>query len=844
MLNAAFMLGVPVYKQASASIDQRVADLLLRMTVAHTAQTHTAPRHRNSPVCLCMCPQLEEKVEQMHGDGMVGNPSDLAKRHAKTGLGSIGHHISTIDDLRAQNEVQAAMMDSCRLGIPIDFTAETLHSGGHLGVTIFPMPSLQGASWNVTLVHDIAASNALQARASGTNHGLAPVINVATDPRFGRTQETFGEDPFPVGTMAVASVLGLQGEDGAAGPSTYLGTPGAKIISQAKHFFAYGYGGRDGAAALLDERSLSEVYGRPWRRAIAKAGLRGLMASHNSVNWEPVHGSHRWLTDYLRRELRFGNGYIGADSHDVLALYKNHKVATSIEDAAALAVTAGLDQDLNNIDGTPFGTLVNQSQSAELSAAIDRAAGNVLRLKFAAGLFDQPLANESLWVERDSAPARQLARLAAEEGAVLLINRNKTLPLEKKSQKPMRVAVIGPNADQKDNMLGDYSPSAALSEKAWGDGKQVVTVYSGLRSYVAANRLNASVSWAQGCDISLAPISEQQQAEAVALHRASDVTVLVVGDSTATSAGFTHESCGEGADRQSLDLFGQQMALLNALVAANSSAKLVVVLIHGRPQTFGPDNAALAKVDALVAVWRPGEEGGAALARLLFGDVSPSGKLTQAWPHSAGHVHGPGNPWFQPYQEDGGAKANPNVDGPSSVLFPFGFGLSYAAFKYAPPTLAMQASRAGETVLISVTVRNDGPVDAATVVQIYAGAPVGTPRGITRNQRALVGYTKLKLRVNETRIAEVAIETEDLARYDPHLRQWVVDPGNYTLFAQECAGSFWDGYLMDVEPIPNPPLRDAGRSPATKLDPRSPAGPTWQGVGCVVMGSVQLAVHT
>ena len=774
---------------------------------------------------------------------MVGDVSDLVRRHAKIGLGSIGPQVSTIDNLRSQNAAQAAMMDSSRLGIPIDFTAETLHSGGHPGVTVFPMPSLQGSSWNVTLVHEIAASNALQARASGTNHGLAPVINVATDPRFGRTQETFGEDPFLVGTMAVASVLGLQGEDGAAGPSTYLGTPGTKVISQAKHFFAYGYGGRDGAAALLDERSLSEVYGRPWRRAIAKAGLRGLMASHNSVNWEPMHGSHRWLTAYLRRELRFGNGYIGADSHDVLGLYAKHKVAASIEDAAALAVTAGLDQDLNNIDGTPFGTLINQSQTAELSAAIDRAAGNVLRLKFAAGLFDRPLANESLWTERDSAPARQLARLAAEEGAVLLINRN-TLPLGKKSEKAMRLAVIGPNADQKDNTLGDYNPSAAVSEKAWGGGKQVVTVYSGLRSYVAANRLNASVSWAAGCDISLAPISEQQQAEAVALHRASDVTVLVVGDSTASSEGFTRESCGEGADRQSLDLFGQQMALLNALVAANSSAKLVVVLIHGRPQTFGPNNAALAKVDALLAAWRPGEEGGTALARLLFGDVSPSGKLTQAWPQHAGHVRGPGNPWFQPFQEDGGAKAVPNKDGPSSVLFPFGFGLSYATFKYAPPALATQASRAGETVIVSVTVRNEGPVDASTVVQIYAATPVGTPRGVTRNQRALVGYTKLKLGVNETRTAEVAVETDDLARYDPHARQWVVDPGDYTLFAQDCAGSFWDGFLMDVKPIPNPPRPDADRStPATKVDPLAPAGPTWQGVGCVIMGSVKLSVH-
>ena len=383
------------WMDADKTVDERTSLLLAAMTV-------------------------EEKVAQMLGDG-EGKPAAF-KAFGQTGMGSTGLQVATLADLVHQNALQSSMMYSSRLGIPVDFTAETLHSGGHPGCTVFPMPAGQGASWNRTLVHAIATSNALQARASGTSHGLSPVINVATDPRFGRTQEAFGEDPFIVGTMASTAVRGLQGADGAGGPGTYLGSPGERIVAQAKHFFAYDYGGRDGAGALLDERSLVEVFGRPWQRAIAEAGLRGVMASHNSVNREPMHGSRRWLTTYLREELGFGNGYIGADSHNVLALYSAQKVVPSIEAAAALAVTAGLDQDLNTMHDTPFQTLVSQNKTPSLNAAIDRAAGNVLRLKFAARLFDQPLANVSRWSARDS-PAAGVAREAAEQSVVLLINR-------------------------------------------------------------------------------------------------------------------------------------------------------------------------------------------------------------------------------------------------------------------------------------------------------------------------------------------------------------------------------------------------------------------------------------
>eukprot|EP01051_Picozoa_sp_SAG22_P004739 SAG22_NODE_262_length_13373_cov_11.716965_1_plen_695_part_00 len=673
------------------------------------------------------------------------------------------------------------------------------------------------------------------------------------DPRFGRTQEAFGEDPFVVGTMATAAVLGNQGRDGAGGPNTYLGSPKTRMISQAKHFFAYDHGGRDGAQTLLDDRSLFEVYARPWERAVKKAGLRGVMASHNAVNFEPMHGSHRWLTSLLRDQLGFGPGYIAADAGNVAALYSNQMVAASHEAAAALAATAGLDQDLSSMVGTPYTTLAKQKQKTPaLVAAIDRAAGNVLRLKFAAGLFDSPLADSSLWHERDSPRARRLALEAAEEGIVLLVNRGAALPfLRSKSgaqaaaaaaavaATPKRIAVIGPLADDKESTLGDYSPKASDSEKAWGNGAEVITVHAGIQNYVTKGMPGAMVNKSQGCDLAAGPINETSRAKiaaAVALHKASDVTVLVVGDSSGGSVGFGHESCGEGSDRHSLDLFGQQMALIDALVAANSSSKLVVVLIHGRPQTFGPNNGVLAKVDALLACWRPGEEGGTAVANVLFGAVSPSGKLTQAWPTDVGSVNSPGNPWSQPYQADGGdtkTASGPTPQqyqdgdaGANHVLFPFGFGLSFSRFNYSQPTIearhaAVDSLAANETISISVVVQNVGEMDAATVVQIYAApSSPGLTVGITRNQRVLVGYTKIRVRAGQRAVATVQVEVNDMGRYDPYAvpARWVVDPGGYTLFAQDCAGTRWDAYLLHGQP-------------------------QWQGAGCIVMGSTAVTIH-
>eukprot|EP00935_MAST-01C_sp_MAST-1C-sp1_P000418 g418.t1 len=855
----------------------------------------------------------------MLGNGMA-KLTDLTKSFGKTGVGSVGIQVSSLTDLKAQNEAQKQIVESSRLGIPIAFTAETLHSGGHAGCTVYPMPAGQGASWNKTLVELIAAQNALQARASGTVHGLAPVLNVATDPRFGRTQECFGEDPHLVGAMGIAAVKGLQGELSLAGcnssdlPNCYFETPATKILSQAKHFGAYAYGGRDGYSADLSERTLFERYFLPWLR-YAQHGGRGAMASHNSINYEPVHGSYRWLTQVLRDELGFGAGYIGADSHNVVQLSSTQHVAASTSDAAILAVEAGLDQDLNTLHNTPFGTLVGSSaHSAQdpslsaLNASIDRAAGNVLRYKFAARLFDAPYANETAaaFAARDSPAARQLAREAAQQSVVLLINsatakargkgeargqgkgqHQQLLPLDPSSL-PSRIAVIGPNADDAKATLGDYNPTQGvpvvtvlgalveLANKTTAGAAGAADADAGAQAGARA-RANATaggatmeVRYARGANIKDADTSGL--ADAVALHKNwSELTVLVVGDSTAGSAGFGHESCGEGADRDKLDLPGGQMALLEALLRAGTggdadadadtgagagagtsagagagtgggggggggtAAPVIVILIHGRPATFGPGNALLrggagaAGVGALLAAWRPGEEGGHAIVDLLTGRASPSARLTQAWVQSAGAVRSPANPWMQDFP----ANANPPkdyFDSTAAPLFPMGFGLSYADFTLGTMTLEPASVRVpassppaiDQLCNVSVTITATGGArsrPSACVVQIYAERPL--TRGFNTMQRQLVGFGKsAPIAAGSGAVTLVIpVRVADLARYMPatataaagagaglrrraQSRQgWVVDEGTWTLHAATCAGSAWGGWTGEKDKV-------------------------------------------
>ena len=471
----------------------------------------------------------EKQAQTIHLTGCT--LEDCTRRFSATGLGALPQEGGDGPSIVARrNAFQGALMNSSRLHIPVSFHEETLH-GANAGV-IFPMPVAQGATWNVDLVGQIASVVALEAAATGSDRGFSPELNVPTDPRFGRTEENFGEDPTLVSAMGVAAVRGLH-QGSAGGPSSYL-PPGA-IASEAKHFAAYAFGGKDGMAADVSERTLHDVYLRPWKE-YAEAGGRSAMMAHNSINQEPAHASAYYM-GWLRAQGNMSGALLASDMCDVgLLAAHGFKVAADLPGSAALAMGAGLDQELcNPYDGRgqAFTLAAGAVASGALAqAALDRAAANALRPKFAAGLFDGRAFTNASQLGLLNAPAhRALARAAASEGSVLLSNQGGLLPL----RLPLRVALVGPSAGC---APGEAECNATRSQCGGytNGGVPVVTVLA-----AAQNDSAATVEYARGCDYGGSDTSGF--AAALTAASKSDVVVFVGGDSG--GLGWNKNTCGE-----------------------------------------------------------------------------------------------------------------------------------------------------------------------------------------------------------------------------------------------------------------------------------------------------------
>ena len=587
------------YQDPSLPVPTRVTDLLSRLSLDEKIGQTWHPETQPTALITALCAK---------GVGGTALPPSASN--------------DPLSNLRARNDLQRACMAAQPHGIPLSFHQEGLHSGAQ-GGTVFPEPLLTACAWNESLATAIGAVLAFEARGAGVDNTWSPVVNMWTDDRFGRFQEGFSPDPMLTSHLARALVLGVQG-----GPSTaddYLpGGPNVSAWATAKHFAGYGSaaGGLNGAPFVLSNRTLFEWYLRPWRAMVA-VGLRGAMPSHNSVLDVPMHGN-RWLTrNVLRFEFGAGNISTVSDCNDIGAM-QYFRVAGNLSRNTGLAMRAGLDGDLQ-CGRLGSGGLMDQAYYTNIPSAIaggfatvadlDELVTHVLTQKFAAGLFDQPLAPEE-WVSRLNAPAnRRLAYEAAAQGVVLLQN-NGLLPIDF-SKKP-RVALIGPQAacfgggaggevaacETRENWLGSYI--------LWSPNVPVPLLPEAFNATFPA----VPVTTTQGCSIDGDPRLDLIPA-AVAAAAAADVAIVAVGDSMA--------SCGEWADRDSLDLPGGQIALLEAL--ANTSTPLVVVLVNGRAASFGPANALLGKFAAVVEAWRPGEEGAQAVLDIISGSVVPSGKL-------------------------------------------------------------------------------------------------------------------------------------------------------------------------------------------------------------------------
>ena len=646
----------PLYMDASQPVEARLADLIPRMT-------------------------LEEKVAQLLNPWPTKfNCSQLLSLYGSTGFGAV--YAYSISDCAGQQNnsvaltyLQTQLTTRSRLGIPVATISETLHSSVD-GGTAFPNPTLLGSTWNTDLVQSIGSVIGLEARAAGVTRGFAPVLQVVTDPRFGRYEEAFGEDPHLVSRMGVAMV---QGQQGTGFPSEYLEDT-QHISCEAKHAVAYAASGRDWYRADIGERTLMDVYMRPWRAVIQEAGLRGLMVAHPEVAGLPMHGNGPLLSGVLRGTFGGDKMFFASDADDIHAL-ASHGITDSLNASAVYALTAGMDQELVT---STFPTLVDSvAQGLVSESYVTAAATRILREKFALHLFDGPVywaVNDSLRAQVLDAPAhRALSRTAAAQGITLLANsplptgspsgpHTPLLPLDLGGA-VQRVAVVGPNGGCPGG--GDGCPAASAYRGGYcNGGGPTVTLLDALAALPGVNAtFTPGADMLNASDLSGIPA-------ALAAAAAAQVVVAVVGD---TASGYGKGTCAEGLDADTLDLPGSQLALLTALAAQAGVAggtPLVVVGVHGRPFTLGAgplgsNNGLLQALPALLSAWRPGEEGGAAIADVLRGAVNPTGRLTANWVRSVGALRGPANPYFQAR----GAPTKAYVTEPATALFPFGWGL-------------------------------------------------------------------------------------------------------------------------------------------------------------------------
>jgi beta-glucosidase len=738
------------YRDPSRGVGERVADLLGRM-------------------------HLDEKLAQLGSawvfqlaDGPTLDPAKAADvlHH---GLGQITRisGASSLDAAQAAglaNAIQRHLVERTRLGIPAVVHEEICSGMMARDSTIYPQAVGLASTWSPDLATALASAVRAQMRAVGAHQGLSPVLDVCRDPRWGRTEETFGEDPYLVARMGVAFVQGLQGDDLASG-----------VIATAKHFVGYGAseGGLNWAPAHIGARELREVHLHPFEAAVRVAGVRGVMHTYNELDGVPAAADRHLLTTILRDEWGF-QGCVVSDYFAVRQLAEYHRIALDAEHAAAMALDAGLDVELPGTDcyGAPLLRAVRDGRVSE--ALVDTAVARVLRDKIELGLFEQPYVDAGrAALAVDTAGHRRLARTIARKSLILLRN-DGTLPLSTPAPGG-RIAVIGPNADEARHMFGDYTHPAhveSLVEMRDSDrnvfsmpidgnhqlddpGAEATTVLGALRA-----RYGSQVVHARGCGVT--DRSRAGFAEAVELAADADVVVLVMGE----KAGLTDDcTTGESRDVASLDLPGVQEDLARAVV--ETGTPVVLVLVAGRPLAGAGLHERCA---AVLMAWLPGHEGGEAVAEALVGDVVPGGKLPLSYPRSVGQI-----PVFYGHKVSGGRShwKGDYVDSPTAPLHPFGHGLSYTTFALSRAAVGPLSVPRDGALTTTVTVTNTGDRAGDEVVQLYVRDPVAS---VTRPVLELKAFARVTLAPGgstavtfTTPVAQLGFHGRDLA--------YVVEPG-------------------------------------------------------------------
>jgi len=703
------------------------------------AQKKTIEQRVDSVLALM---NLEEKIGQLvqYSGGWDTGTQTSRPREGHIELirkGKIGSLLNVFG-AEETKKIQKVAVEESRLKIPLIFGLDVIHGFR----ATFPIPLAEASSWNLSLVEKSARWQAIEASSAGIHWTFNPMVDIARDPRWGRIMEGSGEDPYLGSLMAVARVKGYQGNDLSANNT---------IAACIKHFAGYGgaEGGRDYNTVDFSERTFREVYLRPFQAAV-NAGAATLMASFNEVGGVPSSGSNFLQTKILRKEWKF-DGFVVSDWNSVGELIP-HGVAKDLKQAAELGIKAGVDMDMEaNAYYNHLSELVNEGKVSQ--KIIDESVRRILRIKFRLGLFDDPYKYCEAEREKNTVMSKQIVQAtlqSAREAMVLLKNKNNLLPLKKDLKK---IAVIGPLANSKDDPLGGWSQQ--------GNANDVVTVLEGIK-----NKLGKSteVNYEEGCTI----LGEEKNgfAKAVELAKASDVAIVVVGES--------RNMAGEASSRAKIDLPGIQEDLVEAI--QKTGKPVVVVLMNGRPLTIPwiQEN-----VSAVIETWYLGIQAGNAIADVLFGDYNPSGKLPVTFPRYVGQI-----PIYYNHKNTG-RPYNPNdhytsyyQDLENTPLYPFGFGLSYTTFTYSNLSLNKSNIKKNESLKVSVNVKNSGSVDGAEVVQLYIRDLVGS---VTRPVKELKDFSKIFLKAGETKKVEFTITPEKLKFYDINMR-FVVEPGGFKVF--------------------------------------------------------------
>lgn len=755
-LTLSFMLGVTgaknivPYKNSALSIEERTQDLLSRMT-------------------------LQEKVDQLNMKSLnklkldkKGNITDssLVKLFDGRSIGCLESPFIEHDKIATYSEAaDNYLRTKTRLGIPAIQIAECLHGQMALGTTIFPQALGLGCTWNPSLIREMASVIAEEASLSGVDQALSPLFDLARDPRYGRVEECYGEDPYLVKEMGKAFVIGMQGEP----EQTRKGLESGKLACTAKHFVAYSVpeAGINIAPTYVGERNLRELHFVPFKSVVEEANIYSLMPGYHEVDGIPVHGNRWLLTDVLRNEWKF-SGYVFSDYGAIGMMDGFHYTTANKGESAIQALQAGVD--LEAPDRYAFGEIERLVEEGKIDeAVVDTAVARILRVKFKMGLFDRPYKKAKKLSERvHKQSSINLAQKIAEESIVLLKNDNSLLPLNKSNLH--KIAVIGPNADKV--QFGDYS---VTKNNAYG-----TTVLQGIKNYVGDD---IDVVYTEGCGITR--LSKDGFGEAARLAKESDVVVLVLGGTSIIYSGIGWgdqnskevNTCGEGLDRNELNFPGVQKELLEVVTAQGKP--VVLVMVNGRPYTIQEE---VKKVGAVLEAWYPGEKGGDAVSRILFGEVNPSGKLSMTFPKTEGHIPMYANhkPSAKGYYRNPGTPERPGRDyvfSSPNPLFCFGYGLSYTTFEYSGLKIEKNINPEGDLRIIC-TLKNAGKVKGAEVVQLYVRDKVSS---VTTPVKALKGFSKVELNPGETKEVTMILKSEDLRLWNADMK-FVLEPGEFEIY--------------------------------------------------------------